>query len=93
MWNFFQSHTNADGFWEDLNLISSAGLNIGYHPTGKSFNLAGRDPALILSDDDLKKVCLDAFGIDADIDSDAFGQTYFGGDLPDLLDDGGIASA
>ena len=39
---FFKKHTNSDGFWEDNNIFdSTAGLNIGYNPTSKTFNFAG----------------------------------------------------
>lgn len=42
-YQFLKKHTNADGFYEDANLLPpNAGLNIGYNPTGKSMNFAGR---------------------------------------------------
>jgi len=86
LWKFFQSHNNADGFWEDLNTVVRAVVNIGYHPRNKQINLAGMDPSTTMSEAEVKLACNDIFGIgDADVGSGAFGQSYVGGDLPNLL--------
>lgn len=79
-----QLHTNSDGFWEDLNAVHDAGMNIGYHPTNKRFNLVGRILQTYYGKV-VKALRKDIFGTEnADMQSGAFGQNYIG-HLPNLL--------
>ena len=62
---FFKKHTNSDGFWEDANLFPpNAGLNIGYNPTGKTMNFAGR-PSTDHSLADTQAQCQQVFDFSA----------------------------
>jgi hypothetical protein len=85
-----QSHTNKDGFWEDLNVIGSTkGLNVGYHPTGKVLNVAGWTPQVKYDGghgfEKLQAVCRAIFNIKADGRTGSFYQKYDGEYVPSLL--------
>ena len=63
---FFKKHTNSDGFWEDNNILgSTAGLNIGYSPTDKTFNFAGHTPSTDYDAATVQAKCQDVFEFSA----------------------------
>lgn len=72
-----RKHTNSDGFWANLNFIGSAGMNIGYNPSGQSIALGDADST---SNDaaHLKARCGNELGWNDDVDTDQSGESTWG---------------
>lgn len=80
-YELLKSHTNPNGFWEDVNIFGSTkGLNVGYHPTGKTLNVAGWTPNIQYNgNNQFEKVetfCRDQFGIKADGPTGSYYNLY-----------------
>ncbi|KAJ3497838.1 hypothetical protein NLG97_g1595 [Lecanicillium saksenae] len=72
-----QKHTNDAGFWADLNIFGSAGMNIGYNPTGASIAL-GKSTWSSEDQSYLQGRCLNEFGWKDTIDTSKSTDAFYG---------------
>ncbi|KAJ2983073.1 hypothetical protein NQ176_g958 [Zarea fungicola] len=80
--DLYKKHTNGDGFWADVNIVHSAGLNIGYNPTGRSLTL-GAATSAVQNPDAISLQCQSIFGFTS-IDQSQSGWNYWSGFNPQL---------
>lgn len=76
-YQLLRKHTNNAGFWANLNFLGSAGLNIGYNPTGSSIALGKAD----WSRNDqahLNARCLNEFGWRDNVDNSKSSEAFWG---------------
>ncbi|KAJ2981844.1 hypothetical protein NQ176_g1771 [Zarea fungicola] len=75
--NLLRKHTNNAGFWANLNFLGSAGMNIGYNPTGSSIAL-GKATWSVNGQAHLNARCLNEFGWKDNVDTSKSSETFWG---------------